>query len=189
MKSYYTFVSLLYLIKKIISALSIYHLFFLFPLIFIRIFLSLLIFSFLLSVLSLLSVLNSSLWVFCWSTVWWVFYWSTVWWWFGGLALPAWWWLGFPLIFGLGLGFVSWVFWVLPLGIGFCRLGFLGFAAWVSVHGMVVVDGLGLGLGSRRGGGWRRGSWKRVWVFGGGAVGLGLEVVEPCRIWVFFFSF
>uniref|UniRef100_A0A2N9FEJ3 Uncharacterized protein n=1 Tax=Fagus sylvatica TaxID=28930 RepID=A0A2N9FEJ3_FAGSY len=64
------------------------------------------------------------------------------------------------------------------LGLGFCRLGFLGFAAWVSVHGVVVVDGLGLGLGSRRGG------WKRVWVFGGGAVGLGLEVVEPCRIWV-----
>ena len=69
------------------------------------------------------------------------------------------------------------------LGLGFCRLGFLGFAAWVSVHGVVVVDGLGMGLGSRRGG------WKRVWVFGGGAVGLGLEVVEPCRIWVFFFFF
>uniref|UniRef100_A0A2N9HBM4 Uncharacterized protein n=1 Tax=Fagus sylvatica TaxID=28930 RepID=A0A2N9HBM4_FAGSY len=64
------------------------------------------------------------------------------------------------------------------LGLGFCRLGFLGFAGWVSVHSVVVVDGLGLGLGSRRGG------WKRVWVFGGGAVGLGLEVVEPCRIWV-----
>jgi hypothetical protein len=32
------------------------------------------------------------------------------------------------------------------LGLGFCRLGFLGFAAWVSVHGVVVVDGLGLGL-------------------------------------------
>ena len=47
-------------------------------------------------------------------------------------------------------------------------LGFLGFAAWVSVHGVVVG---------------------RVWVFGGGAVGLGLEVVEPCRIWVFFFLF
>uniref|UniRef100_A0A2N9IU61 Uncharacterized protein n=1 Tax=Fagus sylvatica TaxID=28930 RepID=A0A2N9IU61_FAGSY len=44
------------------------------------------------------------------------------------------------------------------------------------MHGVVVVDGLGLGLGSRRGG------WKRVWVFGGGAVGLGLEVVEPCRL-------
>ena len=66
---------------------------------------------------------------------------------------------------------------------GFCRLGFLGFAAWVSVHGVVVVDGLGLGLGSPCGG------WKRVWVFGGGAVGLGLEVVEPCRICVFFFLF
>jgi hypothetical protein len=66
------------------------------------------------------------------------------------------------------------------LGLGFCRLGFLGFAAWVSVHGVVVVDGLGLGLGSRRGG------WKRVWVFGGGVVGLDLEMVEPCRIWVFF---
>ncbi|GMY34796.1 hypothetical protein FCV25MIE_30038 [Fagus crenata] len=56
------------------------------------------------------------------------------------------------------------------LGLGFCRLGFLGFAASVSVHSVVVVDGLGLGLGSRRGG------WKRVWVFGGGAVGLSLEV-------------
>jgi hypothetical protein len=74
------------------------------------------------------------------------------------LGLPAWWWLGFLLIFGLGLGF----------------------AGWVSVHSVVVVDDLGLGLGSRHGG------WKRVWVFGGGAVGLGLEVVELCRIWVFF---
>jgi hypothetical protein len=51
-------------------------------------------------------------------------------------------------------------------------LGFLGFAGCVSVHSVVVVDGLGLGLGSRRGG------WKRVWVFGGGAVGLGLEVIR-----------
>ena len=103
------------------------------------------------------------------------------------------------------LGFAGWVFWVLPLGFqctawwwltawawawvhrvvvgfsGFCWLGFLCFAAWVLVHDVVVVDGLGLGLGSRRGG------WKRVWIFGGGAVGLGLEVVEPCRIWVFFY--
>jgi hypothetical protein len=39
------------------------------------------------------------------------------------------------------------------LGLGFCRLGFLGFAGWVSMHSVVVVDGLGLGLGSRRGGG------------------------------------
>uniref|UniRef100_A0A2N9IVL9 Uncharacterized protein n=1 Tax=Fagus sylvatica TaxID=28930 RepID=A0A2N9IVL9_FAGSY len=73
--------------------------------------------------------------------------------------------------------FGGWVFWVLRwvfvrLGLGFCRLGFLGFAGWVSVHSVVVVDGLGLGLGSRRGG------WKRVWVFGGGAVGLGLEVIR-----------
>ena len=35
----------------------------------------------------------------------------------------------------LRLGFTTW--W----------LGFLGFAAWVSVHDVVVVDGLGLGLG------------------------------------------
>ena len=72
---------------------------------------------------------------------------------------------------GLGFGFAGWVFWVLPLGfrcmawwwltawawawvhhvvVGFsrfCQLGFLGFAAWVSVHCVVVVDGLGLGLG------------------------------------------
>ena len=45
MKNYCTFVSLLYPIKKIISAPSIYRRFFLFPLIFIRLFLSLLLFS------------------------------------------------------------------------------------------------------------------------------------------------
>ena len=54
-----------------------------------------------------------------------------------------------------GLGFAVRAAWVsiLPVGCsGFCRLGFLGFAAWVSVHGVVVVNGLGLGLGSPRGG-------------------------------------
>ena len=35
---------------------------------------------------------------------------------------------------------------VVGLGFGFCRLGFLDFDCWVWVHGMVVVDGLGLGL-------------------------------------------
>ena len=64
--------------------------------------------------------------------------------------MPAWWliwWLGLADlgVVGLGLRFV-------PLGFQFCRLGFLGFAAWVSVHGVVVVDGLGMGLGSPRGG-------------------------------------
>ena len=54
-----------------------------------------------------------------------------------------------------GLGFAVRAAWVsiLPVGCsGFYRLGFLGFAAWVSVHGVVVVNGLGLGLGSPRGG-------------------------------------
>ena len=31
------------------------------------------------------------------------------------------------------------------LGLGFCRLGFLGFATWVSVHSVVVVDGVVVG--------------------------------------------
>ena len=59
--------------------------------------------------------------------------------------------------------FSAWA-WVLLVGfsrfcqlglIGFCRLGFV---AWVWVHGVVVVDSLGLGLG------WRCGGWKRAWV-------------------------
>ena len=54
-----------------------------------------------------------------------------------------------------GLGFAVRAAWVsvLPIGCsGFCRLGFLGFATWVLVHSVVVVDDLGLGLGSPRGG-------------------------------------
>ena len=80
-----------------------------------------------------------------------------------GFRCTAWWWLtawawawvhrvvvGFSGVCRLGfsarrgdgwrLGFTAW--W----------LGFLGFAAWVSMHSVVMVDGLGLGLGSRRGG-------------------------------------
>jgi hypothetical protein len=61
--------------------------------------------------------------------------------------LPAWWWLirwlGLPdlsvvVVNGEALNSV--------VGLGFCRLGFLDFAGWVWVHGVVVVDGLGLGL-------------------------------------------
>ncbi len=35
---------------------------------------------------------------------------------------------------------------VVGLGLGFCWLGFLDFDCWVWVHGVVVVDCLGLGL-------------------------------------------
>uniref|UniRef100_A0A2N9GMR6 PGG domain-containing protein n=1 Tax=Fagus sylvatica TaxID=28930 RepID=A0A2N9GMR6_FAGSY len=52
------------------------------------------------------------------------------------------------------------------LGLGFCRLGFLGFAAWAWVLPVGFSGFCRLGFGA-----WR-------------AVGLGLEVVEPCRIWL-----
>jgi hypothetical protein len=118
----------------------------------------------------------------------------------GWKGLGFWWWSRGSR---LGLGFTAW--W----------LGFLGFAAWVSVHGVVVglgltawwLEGFGflvlepwvsawawvhrmvvgfsgfcsLGFGARRGG-W---AWVdgvvvgRVWVFGGGAVGLGLGLGSP----------
>ena len=64
-------------------------------------------------------------------------------------------------LFGLGLGFAGWVFWVLPIGFRCTAWWWLTAWAW---------------------------AWKRVWVFGGGAVGLGLEVIRwlGFRWWWFF---
>jgi hypothetical protein len=82
-------------------------------------------------------------------------------WWLGlglGFRCTAWWWL------------TAWAWaWVHRVVVGFSGFCRLGFGAWRG--GWAWVDGVVVG---------------RVWVFGGGAVGLGLEVVEPCRIWVFF---
>ena len=110
-----------------------------------------------------------------------------------GFRCTAWWWL------------TAWVHRVVVGFSGFCRLGFsarrgdgwrlgfttwwlgfLGFAAWVSMHSVVMVDGFGLGLGSRRGGWvfyWFS-TWAWVSVHGVVVVdGLGLGLVSRRGGW------
>jgi hypothetical protein len=62
---------------------------------------------------------------------------------------------------------------------------------WLGLTGVVVVDGMGLGLVNGVGLGLVNGMGLGLEVVEScrsrpGGVGLGLEVVEPCRIWVFF---
>jgi hypothetical protein len=46
-------------------------------------------------------------------------------------------------LFGLGLGFAGWVFWVLPVGFRCTVWWWLTAWAWAWVHGVVVGNGFG----------------------------------------------